>query len=81
MLNKSVCQVCGDNGPDMRHVTVETLYDVSEFVPKAEPTELSLAETCLPATGFTVICCKTCRARFHRMFRAWANQQHKHLFS
>ena len=35
-MTADICQVCGDDGPDMRHVGVECFYSVQELVPDAE---------------------------------------------
>jgi len=75
----SACQVCGSTDQDMRHATIDTWYDIQEFIPEAIKHTI-LKETLNnshigrqynEATAFTIVCCKRCRANFHRAVKRW----------
>lgn len=75
---KEKCQVCGQVDEDIRHVGVECFYAVDEVVPEAEEQLVLQRSGKRFPWGYTIVCCKDCRADFLGVLKRWKDSKGNH---
>ncbi len=63
-MNENTCQVCGEEVDDIRHISIDCFYNLSEVSDRWQVVDIPGKEGQFGKRVYTLLVCKGCRAVF-----------------